>query len=266
MTVILSPHNEFYRKALSLAHRIGPGKQAEECLIEGEKLIREALRSGASVHSLFLSSETEESFGELKEQVIRKKGRAFSLPPNLLQKLSALESPSHSAAIISLPEFPKLPDILSHSRTLVILDRVQDPGNVGTIIRTSEALKADALLLLKGSCSRRNTKVLRAAMGASFRFPVYEGLEPEPLLSMLHRFEFTTIAADAQGKTLSNAALPPKSAFFFGAEGKGLAPFLRKNCRETLAIPMNPVSESLNVATTVALFLFEAARNKTPRQ
>lgn len=260
MSIITSPHNEIYRKALSLAQRVGPGKQAEECLIEGEKLIREALRSGVSVHTLFFSSEKEESFGELKEQVIQKKGRAFSIPPNLLQKLSALESPSHAAAIIFLPEFPKFPDILSQARTLVILDRVQDPGNIGTIIRTSEALQADALLLLKGSCSRRNPKVLRAAMGSSFRLPVYEGLEPEPLLSLLHTFNFTTIAADAQGKSLSKAVLPPKSAFFFGAEGKGLAPLLRKKCQETLAIPMNPVSESLNVATTVALFLFEATR------
>lgn len=264
MKTITSAQNDLFRRAVQAAQRLGPGRQQNECLIEGEKLISEALRAGVNVHSLFLLAESSSEdtlrailSGFPLQASADLEARTCLLPLDLMKRLSALETPPRSAAIISLPPGPDFADVLASAERLVILDRVQDPGNVGTIIRTCAALGADALLLLNGCCSRRNPKVLRSAMGASFRFPVFEGLRSRELLSLLEPHHFTTIAADSSGDSLPEANLPAKVAIFLGAEGQGLHPELKSACHRTLAIEMSPNSESLNVATTAALFLYE---------
>ena len=140
---------------------------------------------------------------------------------------------------------------------LVVLDRLQDPGNIGTIMRTSEAMGASAIILLKGCCSPNNHKVIRATMGSSFRLPVIPNVDVKNLFNLLNKNNYMTICADMKGTNIVNYKFAEKSALFIGQEGQGLSDYIIANCRSRIAIPTCGQVESLNVATSTAICLYE---------
>lgn len=251
---ITSAHNPVFTWARRLVERPEAGEDGTmTVLLEGEKLVLEALRSGARLRGLFVV-EGRESDWQDHEALLH------ILTPELMKRLSGIESQTPVAAAVALPPVRPLSETLSKAKTVVVLDRVQDPGNVGTIIRSCEALGADALILLRGSCSRGNMKVLRAAMGSAFRLPVHLVSDPADLLAELGRASFTPLATAMNGRSIWDKPLPEKSALFFGAEGTGLDAALAAGCHETIRIPMQGAVESLNVAASVAICLYERAR------
>ena len=153
-------------------------------------------------------------------------------------------------------------DVVKEAAMLVVLDRLQDPGNIGTIMRTSEAMGVSAIILLKDCCNPNNHKVIRAAMGSSFRMPVVSNVDVQNLFKLLNKNGYLTICADMHGQILKEFNFAEKSALFMGQEGKGLSDFIIKNCKSRVAIPMCGEVESLNVATSTAICLYEWARNK----
>jgi len=254
---LTSPHNPVFAWAKRLIDRPEAGEDGSlTVLLEGEKLAREALRSGARLRGLFVV-EGHESPWRDHEALLH------LVPPELMKKLSGIGSPAPIAAAVSLPPAPPLSETLARANTLIVLDRVQDPGNVGTIMRSSEALGADALILLRGSCSRGNAKVLRAAMGSAFRLPLHLAPDPTALLADLRTAGFVPLATAMGGRAVWDRPLPPKCALLFGAEGSGLDPTLAAACRDTIRIPMQGPVESLNVAASVAICLYERLRTIT---
>lgn len=255
MKRITSAHNPVFAWARRLLDRPESGEDGSlTVFLEGEKLVGEALRSGARLRGLFVVEGRESAWREHEALV-------HVLTPDLMKRLSGIESQAPVAAAVALPPVQPLSETLSRAKTVVILDRVQDPGNVGTIIRSCEALGADALILLRGSCSRGNMKVLRAAMGSAFRLPVYPLSDPADLLAELGRASFVPLATAMNGRSIWEKPLPVKSALFFGAEGAGLDPALTAGCHETIRIPMQGPVESLNVAASVAICLYERVRS-----
>ena len=238
-----------FRNVLELSRKGTLANLNGVIMVEGEKLINEAIKSGASLRALLVETGSEKKWNQ-HDNVLH------LLPSKLLSRLSSLETPAREIALIMLKPNEKLPEILLKGRTVVVLDRVQDPGNVGSVLRSSEALGADAVLLLKGTCSRSNPKVLRAAMGSAFRLPVFEGLDPDELLKLLKEYNYSSVGTDVEGKDLSSFKFPKKTALFFGTEGKGLFPEISRNCQAMVAVPMRPDVESLNVAATAAIFLY----------
>jgi len=252
---ITSVHNPIFAWARRLLER--PESCADGSLtvfLEGEKLVKEALRSGVRLRGLFVVEGLEGAW-QAHDALLH------TLTPDLMKRLSGIESQAPVAAAVALPPAPLLSETLARSKTIVILDRVQDPGNVGTIIRSCEALGADALILLRGSCSRGNAKVIRAAMGSAFRLPVHTTADTAKLFSELALAEFTPLATAMEGRAIWDQPLPPKTALFFGAEGSGLDTLLAAGCRETIRIPMQGPVESLNVAASVSICLYERLRS-----
>lgn len=147
---------------------------------------------------------------------------------------------------------------------LVVLDRLQDPGNIGTIIRTSEAMGASAIILLNGCCNSNNHKVIRAAMGSSFRLPVIPNVDVKNLFNLLNKNNYMTICDDMKGTNIVNYKFSEKSALFIGQEGQGLSDYIIANCRSRIAIPMYGQVESLNVATSTAICLYEWSISRIP--
>ena len=149
---------------------------------------------------------------------------------------------------------------------LLVVDGVQDPGNVGTLIRTAHALGASASLLLRGSADPMNPKALRAAMGATFRHPVVQ-LDDGPFITWAREHEFTLWAAAADGVPIARALDSHQSrteriAVIVGNEGAGLRPHLNAVASQRVAIPLARGAESLNVAVAAGILLYEVLRGR----
>jgi len=234
-----------------------PGsREIDGVLVEGDKLIREALQSGAGWSACS------------SRKAARRRGKPTnpclpSSPPSAAPFVPA-RGPPHGHRPVRRSARSDLDGLLAASQTLVVLDRVQDPGNLGTIIRSCEGLGAGGLLLLKGCCSPHNPKVIRAAMGSSFRVPVVTDLDGSTVLATLQRLGFVCLATSRQGDDLRTTPLPRRCALFFGAEGAGLAPELLTGCDRRLAIPMVGPAESFNVAIATAICLYERLRQAPP--
>ena len=177
------------------------------------------------------------------------------LPTALMATLSSLESSPDLAFAVAF----EAPSELQAGVPSIVLDRVQDAGNVGTIVRSAAAFGFTQVVALKGSAGLWAPKVLRAAMGAHFSLRLVEGLMPAELaklrLPLLAASPHATLA-------LHEAALPWPCGWVFGHEGQGVAARLQAACSESLRIPQPGGEESLNVAMAAAVCMYESMRQR----
>ena len=256
MKTIDSKNNVLVKKAMRIS--AGKSSDAEHMLVvEGFKLIDEALKSGARLQMCFIC-EADLLIGRPELE-----SRAVLVPRSILKELTTVQSPGSAVAYFEPVAQPDADEVLAKAEMVVVLDRIQDPGNLGTIMRTGEAMGADAVILLKGCCSQFNPKTIRAAMGSNFRMPVMTMPDHISAFKLLKRHNFTCLATGMQGSALPGFSFPGRSALFFGQEGQGLDEQIFSECTVTLAIPMQGQVESLNVATSVAVCLYEWARGRT---
>lgn len=253
MKQISSKSNSIIKKAVKV---LSGSSDENLIMVEGHKLLEEALKSGAKVDMLFV-----EDPSSLRDKTDLE-SKCYQISRGLMRELSTVKTPNEIIAFLTPPPLPSLNKVLENQGVLVALDRLQDPGNIGTIIRTSEAMGALAVILLEGCCNSNNHKVIRAAMGSNFRIPVFSNIKSEKLFSLLKENDFSTYCADMQGKQLPGHSFPKKVALFLGQEGSGLSETVIENCNHRIAIPMFGQVESLNVATSAAMCLYEWARNK----
>ncbi|MBI3038645.1 RNA methyltransferase [bacterium] len=230
-------------------------QDSNDLIIEGKKLLFEAIHAKIEIKVVCVEEGCEEDWMRFSDIL-------YVVPPNLFSKISTLDSPSKVIGVGSIPSPKPLDELLHEVYTLVVLDRVQDPGNLGTLVRTSEAFIVDALICLKGSCSVMNPKVLRAAAGSAFRIPIYETIDEKAIFEKLKSNGFTCFAMGKSGLPIQNVVFPKKTAFFFGTEGEGLSETCLSLCQNTLTISMKASVESLNVATSVAITLHERSRRE----
>jgi TrmH family RNA methyltransferase len=175
---------------------------------------------------------------------------------NDFRSAAATESPQGVIAIGEIPkrEFASL-DVAGRCR-LLVLDGVQDPGNVGTIIRTAAALGATATVALPGTVDLWNPKVIRSSMGAQFTHAVFHATTEE-LLAFVGRAEIDVWCADASGEPLSSEHAPPRLAIALGNEGAGLSTAVRAAASRTVSLPITSAVESLNVAVAAGIILYQ---------
>ena len=181
--------------------------------------------------------------------------RLVTVPADVMKSVSPAQTPQGVLAVCAMRP-PALPETLSGKR-YVVLDGVQDPGNVGTILRTADAFRADGLFLVNGCADPWNPKTVRATMGACFRLPVYEtsGAELAALLEgaglPLYATALLEDTVDIKTADLS------RSAVVIGSEGRGVSRELLELSQKTLKIPMRARCESLNAAAAAAIVLWE---------
>jgi RNA methyltransferase, TrmH family len=180
-------------------------------------------------------------------------GKLIIVPDALMKTISSLESAPPLGFV--LEQAPAA--AIDAQAPTVVLDRLQDAGNVGSILRSAAALGVRQVLALKGTVALWSPKVLRAGMGAHFALRLHEGLDVEALLALRLPLLATSSHATAE---LHSAALPPAAAWVFGHEGQGVSPALMARCALTLKIAQPGGEESLNVAAAAAICLYEAAR------
>src|SRR5262249_14576281 len=156
-----------------------------------------------------------------------------------------------------------LPAKDSGAPLIIGLDSVQDPGNLGTIVRTAEAAGASGVVTLKGSVDAFSPKALRSSMGSAFRRHVAQSVGAEELLAGAHAAKLRVVTTAAGGETIySDYDWRRPTLVVFGNEARGVGQELLERCDERLRIPLRAPVESLNVAAAAAAVLFEAARQR----
>ena len=181
--------------------------------------------------------------------------RTVTVAPELFAGFSALESPAAIGFVLDLPAAPAF----DADADTVVLDRVQDAGNVGSILRSAAAFGATQVVALKGTAALWSPKVLRAGMGAHFGLRLIDAAEPA-LLDALSVPLLATSSHD--GVLLHGVALPSPCAWVFSHEGQGIDATLRAGCALAVRIPQPGGEESLNVAAAAAVCLYESARQR----
>ena len=232
------------------------------CAIEGFRILEEAIRSGLRFRAVFFS----ESAVERAEKLLAQLGaqvETLLLPDKLFVSAVPSDAPQGVAALACWKEF-SLEDVLAKSGTgpLLAIAGVQDPGNLGTILRSAEAFGAAGVLLGEGTVSPFNPKVVRASAGSVFRLPVARVKLSNTLGSMREHGLRLVATASHKGTPLDQAKLAGPLTIFIGSEGAGLPRNLIREMDEVAAIPQAPQVESLNVGVATSIVLYEVARQK----
>jgi RNA methyltransferase, TrmH family len=223
--------------------------------IEGEHLVNEAVRSGLKVQTVFLSSASE----ELSRNCTWGDAEVLLLSEDVFSSAAATENPQGIAALIEPPEW-RLEQILRDVPLVVIAAALQDPGNLGTLIRSAEAFGASGMILLPGTVSLWNSKTLRASSGSAFRLPMV-AIPALEAFSALHNHGVRVLAATARGgSTFPEFAGPV--ALLVGNEGTGLRESWLSEADARVTIPYPGPVESLNAAVAGSVLLYEAARQR----
>lgn len=230
-------------------------------VIEGLRLVEDALESGVSIRGALISRSLSTSprgsmlLGQLASHAVP----LDEIDERTLSSLADTETPQGVIAVIEPPRF-ELNAIRPGPRApVVVLDGVQDPGNVGALLRSAFALGAAGAVLLTGTADATNPKVVRAAMGASFRFAVASAGVDE-FVSLATRNHWEVWISDARGVPIGSVRRPDQLVLVFGNESSGVSERVAELARRRVAIPLARGAESLNVAVAGGIILYEVQR------
>ncbi len=245
---ITSRDNPLLQRIRKLAADPGAYRKQGQVWLEGDHLISAALQRGWSLAALVLTESAWATRIDWRAWSAQA-DRTVQLPEALFKGLSGLESPAPIGALLDLPDAAEL----DPAAATVVLDRLQDAGNVGSILRSAAAFGVRQVIALKGTASLWSPKVLRAGMGAHFGLSLIEGLAPEALDALAVPMLATSSHG---GLVLGQAALPWPCAWVLGHEGQGVSTALMDRCAHTVSIPQPGGEESLNAAAAAAICLF----------
>lgn len=254
---ITSSDNPFYKSLVKLSGSARQRSDAGQTLLDGPHLLASYLSAGKMpLHVLV----TEAALQDFEIQALLAKTPQVPvtlLDQSLFAKLSELKS---LTGILTLIELPQGSVTASGSHFCLLLEDIQDPGNLGSMLRSAAAAGCDAVFLSPGCADAWSPKVLRAAMGGHFALNIQERAD---LIQVVSTFPGTCHAASLQASSsLYQVPLQGRVAFAIGNEGAGLSAALLKACTP-ITIPMPGQVESLNAAAAAAICLFEAVRQKT---
>jgi len=224
-------------------------RNAGEFVCDGEKTLREALAFGAEIVCVLWGGEPSLELPESIEQ--------YACPPELMQNVSPLKS---SAGPVFSVKIPRSAAGDKPVKTAIILENVQDPGNVGTVIRTADAMGTDLVILVGDCADLYNPKTVRATMGGIFRQAVLE-LSLEELISYVNQNSLRLYGAALSDTAEDIRRVDMKGlAVAIGSEGHGLSAELLSLCCGQLIIPMRPNCESMNAAVAASIVMWEMYR------
>jgi TrmH family RNA methyltransferase len=225
---------------------------------EGIRVVEDLLRSPISVRGALITSQLAESSRgrSILDQLNRRGILTEEVEIDEFSSAAETESPQGILAVGVVPRATLADLSPSKSLRLLVLDAIQDPGNVGTILRTSAALGATATFSLPGTVDLWNAKVVRSGMGAHFHHPCLSGTWDE--LETFRREHAVTIwAADARGESIEASVPPSRLALVVGNEGGGLSSLSRTRADRLVALPIAASTDSLNVAVAAGILLYE---------
>ena len=257
--MITSTSNVQIKQMIALLKKSKERKEQKVFVVEGRKMFEEICQDKSRVVKAYFSD------SYVKEQYA---GRELPAVPyeivadSVFDAMAETVTPQGVLAIVKMPEY-SLEDMLENAGTLILLENLRDPGNLGTIIRTAEAAGVSGVILSKESVDIYNPKVIRSTMGAVYRVPFLYVEDFTGLLQELRAKEVRLLAAHLKGeKTFDKSDYNGKVGILIGNEANGLSEAAAELANEKVLIPMAGNVESLNAAVAAALLMYEAFRKQ----
>ncbi len=229
-------------------------KEQNLFVVEGRKMFEEALSLGL-IKKAFFSESFFREHGEYECEY-------ECVTDEVFDKIAETVTPQGVIALVNMPRFD-FDECLNKAMSIVVLEALQDPGNMGTIVRTAEAAGIDMIVMSSDTVDVYNPKVVRSTMGSIFRMPIFTVTDIYEFTDKLNNMSFNTIATSLKAKKdYTHADYAGKCAVFIGNEGNGLTERLVSLSKEKIIIPMSGRSESLNASVAAALMMYEIKRNR----
>ncbi|HJS24266.1 MAG TPA: RNA methyltransferase [Pyrinomonadaceae bacterium] len=243
------------------------GKIEELIFIEGLRLCEEAHRSNLEIEAVVVSEELwrKERAAEAIDQLAKVAKRVASVSEKLLESVSYTKTPQGIIVLAHRPESSetRLAPSLGANPLLVVLHQINNPVNVGAILRTAEAAGATGVITTRNTSDPFSPKSLRGAMGSAFRLPIWSGPDYQETIEWCRRHSITTVCADVEATTpYTSIDWTTPRALVLGPESTGFTPEELAMANEKVSIPMKGNAESLNVSVAAGILLFEAARQR----
>lgn len=257
MKLIQSRDNPQFKELVKLAGSVRQRNKSGQTLLDGAHLLAAYLDCGQRPRLMLLNAAAsrDAEIAALLERAAD--APVVQLDDRLFAELSELKTPS---GILALIDVPVCVEPVEQSRFALLLEDVQDPGNLGSMLRSAAAAGCDAVFLSAGCADAWSPRVLRAAMGGHFALRIYEN---QDLLIVAAAFQGALLATSLQGvQSLYECDLRRNTAFLIGNEGAGLSVELQGMATHNIIIPMPGKVESLNVAAATAICLFETVRQR----
>lgn len=254
--IITSRENKIYKTLKLLKTSKGRGEK-NMFLIEGMRSVCDAIKKGADIDCVILKDGTKPDF-EVNASV-------FTLAPRLFDEVSETVTPQGVIAICHIKKMT-FEDILSSGKDCVIMcEKLQDPGNIGTVIRTAHASFCGGVILTKGSCDLYNPKIVRATMSGIFSIPVVQNEDSKNTIEYFRRNGYKIVAGALTENCvdLYEANLCGKTLIIIGNEGNGVEKDTIALCDTVIKIPMHADAESLNAAVAGAVMMYEHYRQNS---
>lgn len=264
MNIIISSNNSLIREIQMLKTKKQRDKK-KKFFIEGLRFVEEALNSRTKIKDVIISEKFNETTSSdlIIDRILKENYNINMVSDKIFKEISDTENPQGIMAILEY-NHKNLDNIISEENNfIVILDCVQDPGNMGTIIRTADAAGVTGIVISKGSVDPYNPKVLRSTMGSIFNVPVAVVEDLEQALEILQIKKIKIFGAALEGtKNYFDINFEDNVAIAIGNEANGLSDSVKAIADELLKIPMIGNTESLNASVAAALLMYEVMRNK----
>lgn len=258
MQLITSRDNQVIKETQKLLKHAKHRQEQSKFIIEGVRLCADAVESGLSISTVLLSHQASEKFLELTEKLEEICESTFLISDKLFSQISDTKSPQ---GVMCICEIPKHTPDFTQKGNYLVLEHIQDPTNMGTILRTAEALGITGVALSQNCCDIYSPKVLRGAMGAVFRVPIWIVDDLQVLTDTFNTRGITTLAtvpsANAVDITILTKAQKSSCAIYIGNEGNGLTTELINQCAITTTIPIRGKAESLNASAAASIVMWE---------
>lgn len=256
--MITSVQNSKIKRINALQHKQNTRKKEKLFIVEGSKVINET--PGNLIEEIFLS----ETFCMNNKKYIEElEGKYEVLSDRVFKQISSFTTPQGILAIVKQnpTEFSDL--ILKDKSLIIALECIQDPGNMGTIIRTADAVNAQAVIISTGSVDIYNSKVVRATMGSIFRVPLIVDVELKEILKKLKENNVNIYAAHLNtNNSYYDMNYKESTCFLIGNEGNGLSKDIANQATDYIKIPILGQAESLNASVAAGVLMYEAIRQR----
>ena len=256
MIFIESKDNNLFKETKKLKERKNRAKSSKY-IIEGFSLVQEAFKAELNIEYLIATSDGKEKIASYLEGYIDEGFKIYEMTNSLFNELISTENPQGILAVVQMNEKP----LNLEGNFYLLCDKVQDPGNLGTIIRTAHAVKADGIILTKGTVDIYNEKTIRSTMGSLFYVPVHYDDEHMTLVKSLKEKNFKVVVTSLDtDKDFFQENLKGKVLLTVGNEGNGVSNEVYELADTKVKIPMPGNAESLNVAIATSVIMYEKIR------
>jgi TrmH family RNA methyltransferase len=262
MQEILSKDNYNVKQYIKLKSSKRQRMLSELFVVEGVKLCLEAVKENLEIQKVFITQKCIDRYGEQLEEMTKLKNKTYIIAEDIDLKMSDTITPQGVFMLCKKLNKTLSIEKIKNSKSVIGLCNLQDPGNIGTIIRTAEALGIDGIIASTDCCDLFSPKVIRATMGSIFRVKILFTTNIEDLINTLNSNNITTIASvvDETACDVSKFDFPTPSVVFIGNEGNGLPASISSICSQKVTIKMAGNSESLNASIASSIIMWEISK------